>query len=134
MRGMGKGVRHHQWGGMRRIGTVFCILLAALLWAGEPSASLPESVPANAAGQENSLRITGGTVPSLPRQPAPPEEAPAPFFLEWDFINGLFLVILILEFLVFPVLFWLWFGPEKKEEDSGEEEPLSGRSSRTKKQ
>lgn len=128
-----KGVRC-PWGGLRRIGMVFCIMLAAVLWEGGSSAPLPESVPATAAGQNDSPRIIGGMVPSLPRRPGPPKDPPAPFFLEWDFINGLFLVVLVLEFLIFPVLFWLWFGPEKKEEDSGEEEPPSDRYSRKKKQ
>ena len=37
-----------------------------------------------------------------------------PVFLSWDFINGLFAAILVLEFVVFPFLFWLWFGPIHK--------------------
>lgn len=34
--------------------------------------------------------------------------------LTWDLINGLFLVIIIVEFIVFPFLFWLWFSKPKK--------------------
>ena len=34
-------------------------------------------------------------------------------FLTWDLINGLFLVIIVVEFFVFPFLFWLWFSKSK---------------------
>ena len=34
--------------------------------------------------------------------------------LTWDLINGLFLVIIIVEFIVFPFLFRLWFSKPKR--------------------
>lgn len=43
-----------------------------------------------------------------------PEDKDEPLILSWDFINGLFAVILVLEFIVFPILFWVWFRPIHK--------------------
>ena len=42
------------------------------------------------------------------------EEEDEPLILSWDFINGLFAAILVLEFIIFPILFWVWFGPIHK--------------------
>ena len=43
-----------------------------------------------------------------------PDEEEEPLILSWEFINGLFVAILVLEFIVFPLLFWVWFGPKHK--------------------
>lgn len=61
-----------------------------------------------AAGIEEQPHIVSGFVPERHQGPPPPKQES--FFLSWDFINGLFAVILLMEFVVFPFLFWLWFG------------------------
>ncbi|MBE6075205.1 MAG: hypothetical protein E7202_11960 [Selenomonas ruminantium] len=77
-----------------------------------------------AASEADGPRIIGGFVPEAPRgappaelrdDPAAPQE---PVFLRWDFINGLFLGILVLEFVIFPILFWMWFGPGSQRVDA----------------
>ena len=81
-----------------------------------------------AATDADGPRVVGGFVPETPRG-APPAELrddPAasqePVFLRWDFINGLFLGILVLEFVIFPILFWMWFGPGSQRVDAVEKE------------
>ena len=54
--------------------------------------------------------VADGIQPLRPCSDEPEESV----LLSWDFINGLFVVILVLEFVVFPVLFWIWFGPIHK--------------------
>ena len=60
-----------------------------------------------AAGVKEQPQIVGGFVPE--RRQGPPPLSQESFFLSWDFINGLFAIILVVEFVVFPFLFWLWF-------------------------
>ncbi|MCR5756584.1 MAG: hypothetical protein K6F95_01580 [Selenomonas sp.] len=63
---------------------------------------------ATAAGALEKPQIVGGFVPE--RHHGLPEPRQEAFFLSWDFINGLFVLILLMEFIIFPFLFWLWFG------------------------
>ena len=67
----------------------------------------------NAAGSEgkDEPRVVGGFVPN--RRLGPPPQKPDEEILSWDLINGLFAVIIFLELVVFPLLFWLWFGKEQ---------------------
>ena len=67
-----------------------------------------------AAGGKEQPQIVGGFVPE--RHQGPPPLRQESFFLSWDFINGLFAIILVVEFVVFPFLFWLWFGKDKRTE------------------
>ena len=60
-------------------------------------------------------------VPAV-RRTAVPAASQDPVFLRWDFINGLFLGILVLEFVIFPILFWMWFGPGSQRVDAVEKE------------
>ena len=69
---------------------------------------------ATAAGTKEEPQIVSGFVPN--RLHMPPEPRQEAFFLSWDFINGLFAIILLVEFIVFPILFWLWFGKDKHTE------------------
>ncbi len=64
-----------------------------------------------AAGIKEEPQIISGFVPD--RHHGPPPARQESFFLSWDFINGLFAIILLAEFIVFPILFWLWFGQDK---------------------
>lgn len=69
----------------------------------------------NRGAYHNSPRILNNPVgdgiqPLRPCSDEPEESV----LLSWDFINGLFVVILVLGFVVFPVLFWIWFGPIHK--------------------
>ena len=60
-------------------------------------------------------RIVDNPLTDGERPPHPcPEDEKEPLILSWDFINGLFAVILVLEFIVFPILFWVWFRPIHK--------------------
>ena len=60
----------------------------------------------------NSFRAAGAIEPPPPPPPAKHKFNPViEFLLDWDFINALFIVIMVVEFVVFPGLFWLWFGP-----------------------
>ena len=67
-----------------------------------------------AAGSKEQPQIVSGFVPDRHQGPPPPRQEA--FFLSWDFINGLFALILLAEFVVFPLLFWLWFGKDKHTE------------------
>ena len=67
-----------------------------------------------AAGVKEQPQIVGGYIPERHQGPPPPR--PESFFLSWDFINGLFAIILVVEFVIFPILFWLWFGKDKRTE------------------
>ena len=67
-----------------------------------------------AAGVKEQPQIVGGYVPEHHQGPPPPRQES--IFLSWDFINGLFAIILVVEFVVFPFLFWLWFGKDKRTE------------------
>lgn len=67
-----------------------------------------------AAGSKEQPQIVSGFVPDRHYGPPPPQQES--FFLSWNFINGLFAIILVVEFIVFPILFWLWFGHEKNTE------------------
>ena len=78
---------------------------------------------------DQSLQKFNGNVELETPRGAPPVELrddPAasqdPVFLRWDFINGLFLGILVLEFVIFPILFWMWFGPGSQRVDAVEKE------------
>lgn len=95
------------------------VLLAAAVFVFQvPSCSSLITIPrVSASGRDDGPCIIGGFVPENPygipepqdnREFQDPEE---PFFLSWNFINGLFLGILVLEFFIFPFLFWMWFGP-----------------------
>lgn len=81
---------------------------------------------ATAATPYEGPRVVGGFVPGAT---AVPEEKPGdgdkgnePIFLSWEFINGLFAIIIVLEFVIFPILFWLWFGPGSSGMDDEESE------------
>lgn len=69
---------------------------------------------ATAAGTKEEPQIVSGFVPNRLHMPLEPKQES--FFLSWDFINGLFAIILLVEFIVFPFLFWLWFGKDKHTE------------------
>lgn len=60
-------------------------------------------------------KIVGGFVPERHSGPPPMQESPA--FLSWNFINALFVIIILCEIIVFPLLFWLWFGRQQHLED-----------------
>ena len=63
-------------------------------------------------------RIVGGFVPE--RHPGPPPAKEASFWLSWNFINGLFVIIILFEIIVFPLLFWLWFGSRQQMGESSD--------------
>jgi len=99
---------------------VAALLLTLTCLAGifvEEGADTGRNVPAavvTAAGVKEQPQIIGGFVPE--RHHGPPEPRQEAFFLSWDFINGVFAVILLMEFIIFPILFWLWFGKDKHTE------------------
>lgn len=53
-------------------------------------------------------RIVGGFVPE--RYDGEEPRRDGLMFLSWNFINALFAIIIVFELVVFPLLFWLWFG------------------------
>lgn len=59
--------------------------------------------------------VSGGPDPSLHPPRPPREDDSEPFFFSWEFINALFAIILIVEFVVFPVLFKMWFFSKNSE-------------------
>ncbi|SFT73329.1 hypothetical protein SAMN02910356_01857 [Selenomonas sp. GACV-9] len=82
-----------------------------------------------AAADADGPRVIGGFMPESLKGPPPSASEPAdasssqePVFLSWNFINGLFLGILVLEFVIFPILFWMWFGPGSQQIDEMEKE------------
>jgi len=68
-----------------------------------------------AAGTKEKPQIVNGFVPERHHGLPPPKEEA--FFLSWDFVNALFAIILLVEFIVFPFLFWLWFGHHRHTEN-----------------
>ena len=98
--------------------TVTCLFL--VLGAQESSQHVEQPAVVTAAGDGDGPRIVGGFVPE--RRFGPPvTNNEFRNFLSWDIINGLFALIFALEFLIFPVLFWLWFGKQETVEQSHEE-------------
>lgn len=100
---------------------VLVLLLVAVCLMGiicEPShgTELPPAVvtASSAAGNEDGPRIVGGFVPERRLGGPPPNDSSV--VLSWNFINALFALIIALEILVFPLLFWLWFGKEQRME------------------
>ncbi|WP_303840152.1 hypothetical protein [Selenomonas ruminantium] len=72
----------------------------------------PPAVAVAADSDGEGPRIVGGFVP---KQHNPVEMRKSDtVFLSWNFINGLFALILVFEFLVVPILMWLWFGKKKE--------------------
>lgn len=71
-------------------------------------------VHAATTGFKEEPRVVGGFVPH--RHLGPPPQRPEEEILSWDLINGLFAVIIFLELVVFPLLFWLWFGKDQHTE------------------
>ena len=72
----------------------------------------PPAVAVAADSDGDGPRIVGGFVP---KQHNPVEMRKSDtVFLSWNFINGLFALILVFEFLVVPILMWLWFGKKKE--------------------
>ena len=61
---------------------------------------------------EDGPRIVGGFVPE--RHNPPEIHKNETVFLSWEFINSLFALILVFEFIVMPILMWLWFGKKKE--------------------
>lgn len=59
--------------------------------------------------------VSGGPDPSLHPPMPPSDDDSEPFFFSWEFINALFAIILIVEFVVFPVLFKMWFFSKSSE-------------------
>lgn len=89
--------------------TVSCLVWT--MWAQDSSYQVEEPAVVVAADNGNGPKVVGGFVPK--RFQGPPAVKWEGSILSWDFINGLFALIFALEFLIFPVLFWLWFGKEK---------------------
>lgn len=86
---------------------------------------------ATAATSYDGPRILGGVVPAetmQAKETAGEDKGNDPIFLSWDFINGLFAIIIVLEFVIFPILFWMWFSPGSGEWDEKEEEDSPGES------
>ena len=82
----------------------------------EPDGGYVEDPPnvvtaADSGSDAEGPRVVGGFVPERHMGPPPPQEAP--LFMSWDFINGLFVIIILFEIIVFPLLFWLWFGKQQ---------------------
>ncbi len=80
---------------------------------------------ATAAAPYDGPRIVGGFVPgatTVPAEKSGDGKGNEPIFLSWEFINGLFAVIIVLEFVIFPILFWLWFGLGSSGTDDEESE------------
>lgn len=93
---------------------LFCIIYEP---AGEYLDDPPPVVTAsNYGSSEDGPKIVGGFVPE--RRMGPPPDREAPLFLSWDFINALFAIIIAFEVVVFPLLFWLWFGRQQHVEES----------------
>jgi hypothetical protein len=104
---------------IKTLGVVAVLLLTLTCLVGlfvEDTADEKPTVVAvvTAAGGKEQPQIVGGFVPERHQGPPPPRQES--FFLSWDFINGLFAIILVVEFAVFPFLFWLWFGKDKRTE------------------
>lgn len=100
------------------------IVVAALLWTviclvgvfveEASDRGRGETVPYMVASDmQEQPRIVSGFVPDRHLGPPPNQEEEV---LSWDLINGLFAVIIFLELVVFPLLFWLWFGKEQHTE------------------
>ena len=90
--------------------TVSCLIWT--MWAQDSSYQEEQPVAVVAAADSGSgPRVVGGFVPE--KFHGPPAVRWEGNLLSWEFINGLFALIFALEFLIFPVLFWLWFGKEK---------------------
>lgn len=86
---------------------------------------------ATAATSYDGPRIVGGVVPGetvRAEEKSGEDKGNDPIFLSWDFINGLFAIIIVLEFVIFPILFWMWFSPGSGEWDEKEEEDSPGES------
>ena len=84
-----------------------------------------------AAASYDGPRIVGGVVPGetvRAEEKSGEDKGNDPIFLSWDFINGLFAIIIVLEFVIFPILFWMWFSPGSGEWDEKEEEDSPGES------
>lgn len=84
-----------------------------------------------AASSYDGPRIVGGVVPGetgRPGEKLEEDKESDPIFLSWDFINGLFAAIIVLEFVIFPILFWIWFSPGCSELDEKEDEDSAGKS------
>lgn len=78
---------------------------------------VPEQTDFSSDRHHKGPRIVDGSLAEGERPPHPgpgPEDENEPLILSWDFINGLFAAILVLEFIIFPILFWVWFGPIHK--------------------
>ena len=73
---------------------------------------------ANTGSDAEGPKIVGGFVPE--RHMGPPQAKEAPLFLSWNFINGLFVIIILFEIIVFPLLFWLWFGKQQHMEEQSD--------------
>ncbi|MCR5438069.1 MAG: hypothetical protein K6F01_01220 [Selenomonas sp.] len=84
-----------------------------------------------AAASYDGPRIVGGVVPGetvRAEEKSGEDKGNDPIFLSWEFINGLFAIIIVLEFVIFPILFWMWFSPGSCELDENEEEDSEGES------
>ena len=72
----------------------------------------PPAVAVAADSDGEGPRIVGGFVPE--RHNPPEIHKNETVFLSWEFINSLFALILVFEFIVMPILMWLWFGKKKE--------------------
>jgi len=75
----------------------------------------PVVTAADSGSNADGPKIVGGFVPERHLGPPPIQESPV--FLSWNFINGLFVIIILCEIIVFPLLFWLWFGRQQHLEE-----------------
>lgn len=80
----------------------------------EPRGGAVSYVNAASTELKEEPRVVGGFVPH--RRLGPPPQKQDEEILSWNLINGLFAVIIFLEMVVFPVLFWLWFGKKNHTE------------------
>ncbi len=70
---------------------------------------------ADSGSDADGPKIVGGFVPARYSGPPPMQDSPA--FLSWNFINALFIIIILCEIIVFPLFFWLWFGRQQHLEE-----------------
>lgn len=95
------------------LGSMLILLMLTLTTAGVTQISAVrerEAVPQTIVIDDKNSSDYGS---GLPRK-RPQETMLIDKILTWDLINGLFFVIIIVEFIVFPFLFWLWFSKSKK--------------------
>ena len=113
-KGRSRGDKNLTWLAVAVLAMVLLCMANLFSDVGKDDEPIPQPPPIATAADntEEGPRIVGGFVPEHHGPPA--LQWSETVFLSWEFINGLFALILLFEFIVVPFLMWLWFGKKKE--------------------